>query len=242
MWKQKCASPCLLIGLVFISSCRSENDRPPLQSSSNDLITSSTPPFQTKEPERYQAVRTITVNAPGREPVVTRYRIARNGSMRREEDEAGGDRRVVYLDLPDGQFILLPEEKIYAELADDQRTDSSTQPLLESSTERLLHIEPINTSYQKLGAELLNGRNSIKYRVIVNTSAPGSVSNTETLIWIDETLGMPIKSETSAADGSRTTMELSAVSLNVDKDLFEIPVGYEKVEPGRIRQHSGKNE
>ena len=241
MWMQKCASPCLLIGLVFISSCRSENDRPALQSSPNDLITSSTPPFQTKEPERYQAVRTITFNGPGREPVVTRYQIARNGSMRREEDEAGGDRRVVYLDLPDGQFVLLPEEKIYAELANDQRTDSSTQPL-ESSTERLLHIEPINTRYQKLGAELLNGRNSIKYRVIVNTSAPGSVSNTETLIWIDETLGMPIKSETSAADGSRTTMELSAVSLNVDKDLFEIPVGYEKVEPGRIRQHSGKNE
>ena len=90
MWKQKCASHCLLIGLVFIfSSCRSENDRAALQSSSNDLITSSTPPFQTKEPERYQAVRTITFNAAGREPVVTSYRIARNGSMRREENEAG---------------------------------------------------------------------------------------------------------------------------------------------------------
>src|SRR5258705_13129275 len=161
--------------------------------------------------------------------------------MRREEDEAGGARRVVYLDLPDGQFVLLPEEKIYAELADDQRTDSPTQPL-ESSTERLLHIEPINTSYQKLGAELLNGRNSIKYRVIVNTSAPGSASNTETLIWIDETLGMPIKSETSAADGSRTTTELSTVSLEVDNNLFQIPAGYEKVEQDRIRQHPGKNQ
>jgi hypothetical protein len=242
MWKQKCASPCLLIGLIFIPACRSENGRPALVSPSNEVITSSTPPFQTKEPERYQAVRTITFNAPGQEPVVTRYRIARNGSMRREEGEAGGDRRVVYLDLPDGQFVILPEEKIYAEFADDRRTDSSTQPLIESSAERLLHIEPISTRYQKLGAELLNGRNSIKYRVIVNNSAPGSVSNTETLIWIDETLGMPIKSEISTADGSRTTMELSAISLSVDKDLFQIPVGYEKVKPGMIRQHRGKSE
>jgi len=48
------------------------------------------------------------------------------------------------------------------------------------------------------------------------------------LIWIDEALGMPVKSETHSAAGTRR-MELSSISLSVDKALFAIPKGYQKV-------------
>ena len=42
-------------------------------------------------------------------------------------------------------------------------------------------------------------------------------------MWIDEALRMPIRSETKSSDGTRVTMELSEIELEVDKDLFQSP-------------------
>jgi outer membrane lipoprotein-sorting protein len=49
------------------------------------------------------------------------------------------------------------------------------------------------------------------------------------LIWIDEALKMPVKSEAKSSDGTRVLMELSDISLDVDGELFKIPKDYEKV-------------
>jgi outer membrane lipoprotein-sorting protein len=92
------------------------------------------------------------------------------------------------------------------------------------------------TSYQRLGIEVVDGRNTNKYRVVVNESSAGSVSLSETLIWVDETLNMPIKSETVSADGTRVTMQLLEIVLEVDKSLFEIPENYEKVTFSELRK------
>ncbi|HET9713265.1 MAG TPA: hypothetical protein VFP64_15330, partial [Pyrinomonadaceae bacterium] len=82
---------------------------------------------------------------------------------------------------------------------------------------------------QKLGSEVIGGRNSIKYRVVVNSSTGGNVTRSETLIWVDEALNMPIRSETKSSDGTRITTELTNISLDVDKRVFQVPDGYEKV-------------
>ena len=87
---------------------------------------------------------------------------------------------------------------------------------LERSPEGLLHAETGNTSYQKLGKEAIAGRNTDKYRVVVNAPSAANVSVSETLIWIDEALKMPVKSETKSPDGTQVSMELSEISLEVD--------------------------
>lgn len=142
---------------------------------------------------------------------------------------------MVYLETPAGRFVILPEKKIYAAVSTDDEAalDAETE---ESSPDRLLHLEPINTSYQVLGNEVLAGRNTRKYRVTVNNSPSGNVSQNETLIWVDETLSMPVKSETKSADGARTTMELSELAPNPDLALFQIPTGYEKIAFGELRK------
>jgi outer membrane lipoprotein-sorting protein len=99
----------------------------------------------------------------------------------------------------------------------------------ESSPEKLLHTDTSNSSYQKLGTESIAGRSTEKYRVVVNEVNGGNVSSSETLIWIDEALGIPIKSETKSSDGSRSTMELSNIALEVDKNLFQVPNDYKKI-------------
>jgi outer membrane lipoprotein-sorting protein len=215
----KCAL-CILF-VVASTSCRVSNEPAANTKTSPETVVSATPPFQTSEPDRYQATRTITIVTAKGETIVTKTLIARDGPMRREESEG-----VVYLDLPAGRFVLMPDRQVYAAAtAEDQPAPEDE----ENSPDRLLHTDPISTTYQGLGTEAVAGRNTNKYRVVVNNSAAENVSQNETLMWVDETLRMPVKSETKSAGGAHTTMELSDISLDPDKQLFQIPANYEKI-------------
>lgn len=218
---------------VLIVSCRAQNDSVVTGPVSSDTVVASTPPFQTREPDRYRATRTITTITADGKTVVTRSSIARDGEWRRNEAEVAG-KKVVYLETPAGRFVLLPEEKIYADLTGEANAGTSEDD--EVSPERLLHTEVGATSYQKLGAETIAGRNANKYRIVVNSSSAASVSLSETLMWIDESLHMPVRSETKSADGTRMTMELSDIAIEVDKQLFQVPSDYKKVAYPQITQ------
>jgi len=159
--------------------------------------------------------------------------IARSESFRREETENSDSDTTVFLESDAGRFLLLPKEKIYAELNDSSALDPTE---FESSPERLLHPDALSTTYQKLGSETVSGRTTTKYRVAVNTATGPNVTPSVTLIWIDESVGMPVKSETTAGDGSHVLMELSNIVLEANKNLFQIPEDYVKVNPTALRQ------
>lgn len=222
--------------LFVVAACSSQNRTLTNATLSPDTVVSSTPPFQTKEPERYRAVRTITaVNAEG-QTLVTKSSVARDGELRRQESTSG-TKTIVYLDVPEGKFVLLPDEKLYADVTDQSQISADkTEEGLESSPDALLHTDMGATSYQKLGSEVIAGRNTNKYRIVVNSPAPANVSQSETLMWIDEALQMPIRSETKSAEGTRVTMEVSEIKLEVDKSSFAIPQGYKKVTFTELRK------
>jgi hypothetical protein len=217
------AHGCALI-LLFVlacTSCRVSNELPINTNAAPETVVSTTPPFQTREPDRYQATRTITIVTPKGETVVTKTLIARNGPLRREESEA-----VVYLELSEGRFVLLPDQQVYAAVTAEDPIPSEDD---ENSPDRLLHTDPISATYQPLGTETIGGRNAKKYRIVVNNPAAENVTQTETIMWIDETLTMPVKSETKSADGTRTAMELTDIVLAPEQQLFQIPANYEKI-------------
>jgi outer membrane lipoprotein-sorting protein len=215
-----------VVFLILVTVSCAQNQKTTTETNTSEAVVSSTPPFQTKEPERYRATRTITtVNASG-ETVVTKNSIARDGERRRDEVLTGAQ-RTVYLYLPEGKFLLVPNEKVFVELTNVDQTQVSDES--ETSPDRLLHTEPLETSYQRLGAETINGRSTQKYRAVVNSPGGTNVSASETLIWFDEALHMPIKSETKSGDGKRVTMELSDISLDVDRVVFQVPEGYQKI-------------
>lgn len=215
------------VSVALITLSCAQNQKVVTESNTNETVISSTPPFQTKEPERYQATRTITTVTANGETTVTKNRIARDGELRRDEIELW-QQRVAYLYLPDGRFLIVPEEKVFVDLTKTDETPGIYDES-ETSPDRLLHTYPVATSYQQLAAETVNGRTAQKYRVVVNSSAAANVSDNETLIWIDEALHMPIKSETTSRDGKRVTMELTEITLDVDPSVFRIPEGYEKI-------------
>lgn len=224
----------LSLCLLSAASCRKAGEPVANENAASEIVVSTTPPFQTKEPDRYHATRTITIVTPGGQSVATKTLIAKDGPLRREESETASQ-RIVYLETREGRFILLPEPKVYAAVtADDEAAlDVETE---ENSPDRLLHLEPISTSYQSMGTEVITGRNTRKYRVTVNSSTPGNVSQSETIIWVDETLNMPVKSETKSPDGATTTMELSNIAVDPDFGLFAVPDGYEKIPFSQLRK------
>ena len=221
------------LSLFVVAACRSQNEPSTTPIVSPESVVSSTPPFQTKEPDRYRATRTITIVTADGKTAVTKTSIARDGELRRDESETSS-KRVAYLDLPDGRFVLLPDDKVYADLATE--TNLSAGDDQEISPERLLHGDATNATYQKIATELIDGRNTNKYRIVVNSSTPGNVSLSETLIWIDETLNMPVRSETTSADGTKITMELSDVALEVEKSVFQVPGDYQKITFSELRK------
>lgn len=220
---------CLV--LIIVASCRVEDSSPTTNTAAGDTIVSSTPPYQTREPERYRATRTITTVATDGRTQITKSTTTRDGELRRNDLEVMS-KRVIILDGPTGRFVLYPDEKIYADVS------ASGQPLVgvvddygsdDSSAEKFLHADDGNSSYQSLGKETIAGRNAKKYRVVVNNSNSANVTPSETLIWIDQTLGLIIRSETKSSDGSRSTMELSEISLEVDSSLFQLPSDFQKL-------------
>jgi len=228
----------LVVSLVLLTlSCRSQTNSIANENATTDTTVSSTPPFQTKEPDRYRAVRNVTVVAANGQTITTRNLIARDGDLRRAESQVAS-KTIAYVERPEGKFVLLPDEKIYAEVTPDTTLPTNGDPdALERSPEGLLHADTGNTSYQKLGKEAIGQRGTDKYRVVVNAASAANVSVSETLIWIDEALKMPIKSETKSADGTSVLMELSDISLEVDNVLFQIPKDYRKVTFAEFRKH-----
>ena len=226
-----------LLALLIVASCRAQNDSPVTNTANSETVVSATPPFKTKEPERYRATRTITnITADGRTNVTT-LKIAKDGELRRLEAEFVSQ-KTIFLELPEDKLLLLPDDKVYTGQMNGPPPGSSYED--ESSPERLLHTDAGSSSYQKLGTESIAGRNTEKYRVVVNSGNAGNVSSSETLIWVDEALGMPIRSETKSSDGSRSTMEISDISLEVDKNLFKVPDDYKKITFAEMIQYLAK--
>ena len=219
----------LCIVLIAVASCRSEDSPSTTNSAATGTAVSSTPPYVVREPERYHATRIITsVTADGR-TLVTTSSTTRDGEMRRFAFELMS-KKMILLDGPTGRFVMFPEEKIYADtsgqslagVVDEYGADGT-------SAEKLLHAEASNTTYQGLGKETIAGRTANKYRVVVNSSDAANVTPSETLLWIDEALGMVIRSETKSSDGSHSRMELSEISLEVDSSVFQLPADYQKL-------------
>jgi len=243
----------LCVALLIISCRRGQVENTKVSSSSPQAVGVSVPPFATREPKRYQAERIVTTaewqsrstDLPPAETHVSKYFVARDGENRREEYEYTSGERVVYLENSAGHFVLLPAENIYSDLNQpakplplENETEASIDLLLSES-----HIESI---YQKLGTEELNGRLTTKYQVTTVQPQDASVQN-HTTIWIDEMLGMPIRSEVTTAMDQRVvrvSAELKEIKAEVDSRSFTVPREYKKVDAplilARLRNQGGQ--
>ena len=223
---KRCRARRLLVLVLFVSlaGCKSQSELVTNDNASSEPVVSTTPPFKTKEPDRYRATRITSTQTAKGEAHITKTFIAKDGVMRRQESGTGAH-QTIYLDRPEGRFVLSVAEKVYADL-----TTTDVVPQEEDITaEWMVSADTGPTSYHKLGVEVVGGRKAQKYRITVNTPASGNVIVNETFLWIDEEWQMPIRSEIKGSDGVSITTELTDVALDVDNGVFQIPDDYEKV-------------
>lgn len=210
--------------------------------------TAATPPFQTREPERYQWTRVITGTAAGEagsgnQPATSQsVFMARDGDRRREDYEILQGVKLTVLRLPEGSYTLYPAKKMYAEIGGAGGGKQSQVPQ-DFSADKLVNAARNRARYEKLGTEELNGRATTKYRVTTRSAEGGE--SLETLVWVDESLGMPIKSESTTKGGaggeSKYTVEYRDIKLEADASLFVLPKDYRKVTQQEIQKETLAN-
>lgn len=193
------------------------------------------PPFATKEPETYAAkiVFSAKYSAGAANYLVQNYFIARAAGNRRLDFELGNT-KVSHLQLANGkQFVIFPAQKVYAELKTPDEKFLTNQPA-EFSLEHLLHTKPLGATFQRIGAEEVLGRQTVKYRLDFGAVRNAQDVRTETTVWADENLGLPIKTEVVAIeneqpDGARSTMELQEIKTDVEPNLFDVPKDFRPI-------------
>jgi outer membrane lipoprotein-sorting protein len=112
-------------------------------------------------------------------------------------------------------WVLMPSENMYMEQPLDMRTAASTRDSIDGEIER-----------KAQGNEIVNGRNTTKYRVIFeNNGRRESIFQ-----WIDESVHVPVK--TSAVDGSWSSEFRNIRTGPQNPELFMIPKGYTKMSLG----------
>ena len=243
--------------VLTISAAGASCKRTRVENSANTNATSEaddtvqTPPFSTREPERYQWTRVITGVAAGNtaatgEPAVSQsVFMARDGDRRREDYEILQGVKLTVLRLPEGSYTLYPSKKIYAEIGgaggDAQTAGQRVPP--DFSADKLVNASRVGARYEKLGTEEVGGRTTTKYRVTTRGAQGGA--SLETLIWVDESLGMPIKSESTSrsetAGESKYTVEYRDIKQEVDPSLFILPKDYKKVSQQEIQRETLAN-
>lgn len=186
-------------------------------------------PFSTREPEVFQAEFVMTANE-----TESKTFKARNGANRRFDYNFGAENQITFLQT-DKRYLIFPKEKIYAEDISpagvallDEKTDFLTTEWLNERTE---------ADFEKLETV----ENLTKYRVLLDGK---NVS--EILVYIDESLQVPVKQEFFSVNGDRKTLlftfELRNLKLQTDENLFAVPNDFKKVSAEELRSRISKNE
>jgi hypothetical protein len=238
----------LIALIVFASSGCQKNSSNPSNSNPNafpdaaDSLVERTPPFATKEPEKYSALIVFVSNLsanPADKLEQTTF-VARDGTNRRIDFEIGKN-AISHLQNGDNkQFVLLFSRKVYAEVTTSNEKLLKNQPA-EFSLNYLLYTKPIGANFEQIGPEEVLGRQTTKYRIDYGTVREAAEARTETFVWADEKLGLPIKTEIIAIEnnspsGARSVVELREIKTDVDSKVFEIPKDYRRISYQEMRQ------
>jgi hypothetical protein len=227
--------PVLIAGII-LSGCGKSAPQPAnTNSSSNTPVLLSSPPYSTREPDRYQAILVTHGTADGPNSALfsnalagSKGLVARMGTSSRQDFQfAGSD--VSLITNEQGTYLVLPAKKLYASTA-KQSTTSGTgeQPDTGVAPSTTLVMPTLGSAYEKIGPEQLNGRAAVKYRIRYDDNRVN-----ETYVWVDDELKMPIRTETNSvsSDGSRTgyVTEFTEISTNPDPSLFKIATDFKSV-------------
>lgn len=187
-------------------------------------------PFSTKEPAVYQT-EIVTTGADGSEEKIF---AAKNGASRLLILNFQAKTELALLHAGENQtFVFARQRKICAENKSGTAVAGS-EPLNDFLTNELINRKS-GAKYETLGAE----NNLAKYRVI-----PEDAPNSETLIYVDAEIGLPVRQEFYSVAGGRKiltlTTELRSFKGQTETGVFELPKDCRRVSPKEFYELNGR--
>ena len=191
-----------------------------------------------KEPERYSAALTISIQGASEVPAsmaTQQFGYAKLGTDRRWTFTLPAPLgRTVYLEKSGLKYLILLDRKQYVELAPDALGFQMSRELTPGAiAERL---KP-RVQFEQLGLEPINARTAMKYRL---TSASDASTQIDGVIFVDQETGLLLRSELNTAvpsgEKSRVIVEARDLQLNPDRSEFDVPAGMKKVPPQEAKQ------
>jgi len=217
------------LAFTLFSSCRlwqkAENEMPAPTPFVAEEIKSGIP-FATKEPENFQAEFVVTTGETEDKTLTARG----SGNNRRHDFNYGQKTQVSIVQTADNKiFLLFQDKKIYAENSNNEIIQTAENPFDFLTTEWL--NQKADTKFESLGAE----NDLIKYRVSL-----GNNQMAESIIWVDENIGLPVKQEFYSISGELRTLnftfEMKNFKPQADAGLFEVPKDFRKVSIEEFRK------
>jgi hypothetical protein len=239
----------LISASIFTASCGSIS---PLESTAKTDSANETAagenyqqPFSSKEPEKYGAKIVFAFKWEETEPnfIEQTTFVWRDGANRRLDFETTEGRQISRLETADGKrFLLVPQRKIYAEISGAASENFAATIPEERSLAHLLYSKPADATFQKIGVETIDGKQLTKYLVDFGALREAENARTETAVWIDETSGLPIKTEITAIvdnkpSGAKSVVELRDFKTEVEPQIFAVPSDFRRISVKEIQEY-----
>src|SRR6266404_2840857 len=214
---------------------------------SNSESTDRGPTINTREPEKYSANLTFSLETEGGDKAIgipsLAVQVARNGDDRRVEFKLPDGSPLVYLDRNNRHYVILPARKQYAELT-QQATGVQFHKLLTPG--QLVDDLKTIKGIERVGEGPMDGRSAEKYRYTAstNTNTKAGEVKAEAFVYVDKETGLPLRAEILAessgdvkgVNAARVVAEMHDIKTDVAPALFEPPAGYDQVAPEKLRQ------
>jgi outer membrane lipoprotein-sorting protein len=213
----------------------------------NSSSESAGPTINTREPEKYSATLTFSLETEGGDKAIgiptLSMQVARSGADRRVEFKLPDGSPLIYIDHDNRHYVIAPSRKQYAELTKDatgiQLHKMLTPGQLVDDLKNRKGVEPA-------GEGLINGRAAEKYRysASTNTNTKAGEVKAEAFVYVDKETGLPLRVEMLAESSgdvkgvkaARVIAEMKDIKTEIAPTLFEVPAGYAQVAPEKIRQ------
>lgn len=171
-------------------------------------------PFVAREPEVFQAELVVRTG-----DIERRMFVARNWEKRRIDYDFGTDNQHTVL-ITDKEYLLFFKRKVFEEHA----MSSNTAALYEPLTEHILSTRDY-ASFEEINRD----GSVVEYRARINES-----SNSEALIFFDETIGLPVREEFYSLEGEgrklQYSVELQGFRTEAGPELFTVPKNFRRQE------------
>lgn len=213
----------------------------------NSTVNTTTLIPETREPDQYQGIVQLKLQATGDNKATNlptiQANVARSGADRRMEFNMPNGDKVVYLDKAGTTYVIIPTRKQYAVL-DKQSLGFDVRQLMMPGeiVDRVKNTQGV----ERVGEENVNGRQVIKYRYgsTANTQTQAGQVQTDSFILIDKETGLPLHSETVSRTengnvqgykGLRVVTEMTDIKTDVAPELFAVPTDFQKIEAEQIK-------